>query len=79
MSCMFEVYYKPPADPQKEADVTKRVVRFNGRLSFREGDENGSRSICLTYEFDDLERAQASAQSLREAGEHVEGPVAYAS
>ncbi|MGD9857071.1 MAG: hypothetical protein AB7U20_19150 [Planctomycetaceae bacterium] len=79
MSYMFEVYYKPPPDPRKEADVTNRVARSGGRLSCREGDESGLRSICLTYEFDNLQRAEAAAQSLRELGEHVEGPVEYAS
>jgi hypothetical protein len=76
---MFEVYYTRPANPRKETELTERVARFSGRLSYREADGNQSQSVCLTYEFDDLERAHAAAQSVRELGEHVEGPVEYAS
>ncbi len=78
MSFMFEVYYRQPADPQKEAALTTRVSTLGGRPSFREGsDKDGSGSVCLTYEFDDPDLAEAAAKMLREQGEHVEGPVDY--
>jgi hypothetical protein len=78
MSYMFEVYYKPPANPTREASVTACVVRLGGRFDFREEPgERGMGGVCLTYEFDDLDRARAAAESLRQQGEHVEGPVDY--
>ena len=78
MSFMFEVYYKPPANPAKEAAVTDRVATLGGRLDFREeGDEHGLGGVCLTYEFEDLERATNAAAALRQLGEHVEEPVDY--
>ena len=78
MSYMFEVYYKPPANPVKEAAVTNRVTSLGGRLDYREGaEEHGLGGICLTYEFDDFEHAAKAADVLRQLGEHVEGPVDY--
>jgi hypothetical protein len=78
MSFMFEVYYKPPSDPKKEAAVTNRVALLGGRLDYREdAKENGLGGVCLTFEFDDLERATKAADLLRQVGEHVEGPVDY--
>lgn len=78
MSFMFEVFYKPPANPAKEATVTDRVAALGGRLDFREdADEHGLGGVCLTYEFDDLEKAKKAADALRQVGEHVEGPVDY--
>jgi hypothetical protein len=78
MSFMFEVLYKPPANPAKEAAVTDRVAALGGRLDFREdADEHGLGGVCLTYEFDDLEKATNAADALRQVGEHVEGPVDY--
>jgi hypothetical protein len=75
---MFEVYYRRPADPTKEAAVTELVCRLGGRLDYREEPEGPDfRTICLTYEFDSLERATAAAAALREQGEHVEGPMDY--
>jgi hypothetical protein len=76
MSYMFEVYYKPPADPKKEAVLTEVVSRLGGWLSYREGPD-GRGSICLTYEFDGLAEAEAAGDALRKQGEHVEGPVEY--
>jgi hypothetical protein len=76
MSFMFEVIYKPPVNPAKEAAVTDRVATFGGRLDFREdADEHGG--VCLTYEFDEFEKATKAADTLRQGGEHVEGPVDY--
>jgi hypothetical protein len=78
MSFMLEVYYKAPADPRKEADLTQRVAGLGGRLDYREaveGSVNGA--VCLTFEFDGRADAEAAARVLREQGEHVEGPVDY--
>lgn len=78
MSFMFEVYYKPPMNPAKEAALTDRVAALGGDLDFREeGDEQGLGGVCLTYEFEDLESATKAANVLRQLGEHVEGPVDY--
>ncbi len=78
MSFIFEVFYKPPANPAKEAEVTDQVAALGGRLDYREdADDHGLGGICLTYEFDDLEIATRAADALRQLGEHVEGPVDY--
>ena len=78
MSYMFEVYYKAPPDPRKEAELTVQISRLGGHLTFQEHpDEYGSASACLTYEFDDRFLAETAAESLRQQGEHVEGPVDY--
>jgi hypothetical protein len=78
MSYMFEVYYRPPADPAKEESVTKRVVALGGRLDYREDiPVNGRGGICLTFDFDSLDMAAKAADVLRKSGEHVEGPVDY--
>jgi hypothetical protein len=77
MSYMFEVYYKPPANPTKEAALTSRVVTLGGRLDYRE-DATEHTGVCLTYEFDDPDKAAKAAESLRQLGEHVEGPMDYA-
>jgi hypothetical protein len=75
---MFEVYYKPPPDPKKEAALAEQVSRLGGCLSYREDpDENGRGGVCLTYEFDHLDQAEVIAALLRQQGEHVEGPVDY--
>jgi hypothetical protein len=78
MSYMFEVYYKSPVDPVKEAALTECVARFGGRFDFKEGPgEHGPANVCLTYEFDEAARAEAAAESLRRHGEYVEGPMVY--
>jgi hypothetical protein len=77
MSYMFEVYHKPPANPAKEAAVTSRVTALGGRLDYRE-DAAEHVGVCLTYEFDDREKATKAAELLRHLGEHVEGPMDYA-
>lgn len=79
MSYMFEVFYRRPPDPKREARLTEQVEQFGGRLSFREGEGNGAGSVCLTYEFDDVQNAENAAEALRQRGEHVEGPVDYGS
>jgi hypothetical protein len=77
MSFMFEIYYKPPADPARESAVASRVAAFGGRLGYRE-DATEHTGICLTYEFDDRDKATKAAELLRKLGEHVEGPMDYA-
>ena len=78
MSYMFEVYYRPPADPAREAALAERVTCLGGRLDYREAPAEGQPGgVCLTFEFDDIGRAQVVAESLRAQGEHVEGPVGY--
>jgi hypothetical protein len=45
MSYMFEVYYRPPADPAREAALAECVSSHGGRLDYREvpdGNEPGS-------------------------------------
>ena len=36
MSFITDVYYKPPANPAKEAAITDRMIFFGGRLDLRE-------------------------------------------
>ena len=63
MSFMLEVFYKPPANPAKEAALSDRVVALGGRQDFREeAGERGLGGVCLTYEFDDLEKAKKAAE-----------------
>jgi hypothetical protein len=79
MSVMFEVYYQSPPDDEREARITGFVLKKGGRLVYRESPPDSAiGSICLTYEFDDRVAAEAAAELLRRAGEHVEGPVEYA-
>lgn len=78
MSYLLEVYYKPPADSNRETLLSDRVARYGGQLTYREeptGEETAA--VGLTYEFDDLARAEAAADSLRQEGVHVEGPADY--
>jgi hypothetical protein len=77
MSYMFEVYYRPPPDPAREAELAERVTVHGGRLDYREAPDGGLGGVCLTFEFGDLSQARAAAESLRLQGEHVEGPVEY--
>jgi len=77
MSCMLEVYCKPPANPSNEGAITNRVASFGGRLDYRE-DATEHTGIILTYEFDDRNNAKKAADLLRQLGEHVQGPMDYA-
>jgi hypothetical protein len=77
MSVMFEVWYKRPSNPAKESSLTGRVAAFGGRLDYREEATEHS-GVCLTYEFDNWEKANEAADALRQLGEHVEGPMDYA-
>ena len=78
MSYMFEVYYNQPANPHREAVLNERVVKLGGRFDYREiPDTEKPGGICLTYEFDDYNCALHAASTLKQLGEHVEGPVDY--
>ncbi len=78
MSFMFEVYYQAPVDREREGKITAVVARLGGLLDCREDPaEGGAGAVCLTYEFDELEPARVAADSLRQQGDHVEGPVSY--
>jgi hypothetical protein len=80
MTYMFEVYYAAPVDLEKEEEITCLVKRLGGSLDYREASEGAnSNAVCLTYEFDELQSAREAAESLRERGDHVEGPVSYGS
>lgn len=76
MSYMFEVLYRSPPDPAREAGISDHVGRFGGRLTDRE-EPAGVGPVCLTYEFSDRDIADRAAESLRARGEHVEGPSDY--
>ena len=78
MCYSVEVYYPPPPDAKREATLATSIAYFGGRLGFREvANENRLSSICLTYEFDDVTKANCAAEALRRRGEHVEGPAEY--
>ena len=75
---MFEVYYAAPSDPVREERLLEVVRAYGGRLDCREAPEvDGSHNVCLTFEFDNWDRALSAAQQLRTLGEHVEGPGDY--
>ncbi|MEO6808097.1 MAG: hypothetical protein ABI353_03165 [Isosphaeraceae bacterium] len=78
MSFMFEVLYKPPSDPRREAVISESLRPFGGSLTCREEpDAVEAGPVCLTFEFPDLRVAEEAATCLRTRGEHVEGPVDY--
>ncbi|MBX9580859.1 MAG: hypothetical protein K2X87_11175 [Gemmataceae bacterium] len=76
MSFMFEVLYRSPPDPAREAGISDHVGRLGGRLTCRE-EPDGDGPVCLTYEFADRVVAEEAAGLLRSRGEHVEGPGDY--
>lgn len=78
MSYIFEIYYGSPEDLKRESDLTIAVGQLGGRLTYREVPANHGEGPCvLTYEFDDLSKANHAADAIRQRGEHVEGPVDY--
>lgn len=78
MSYQIEVYLCATADPTREASLAERVSCLGGRLDFREvPDEGEPGGVCLTFEFPELDKAQAAVESMRRGGEHVEGPADY--
>ena len=79
MLVLFEMLYKSPSDPRREATISERVGPFGGRLTYREEpDVIGVGPVCLTYEFNGFQEAEEAATRLRSQGEHVEGPMEYA-
>ena len=74
---MFEVYYHPPEDAAREARISAAVTAAGGRLDFREPAPQADGPICLTFEFENRAQADAVAEALRKAGEHVEGVSDY--
>ena len=78
MSYMFEVIYRAPADVHKERQIESVVLGDGGRLDCREEPSpSGPNSVVLTYEFDDYDRAFATATKLRKLGHKVDGPYDY--
>jgi len=77
VSYIFDVYYRPPSDVAKEAELANCVAKFGGRLDYRE-DATEHTGIILTYEFDDRDQAMKAVDLLRQRGEHVAGPMDYA-
>jgi hypothetical protein len=75
---MFEVYYHPPPDRDREKRISAESARYGGELTYREEpDFEHTEAVCLTYEFRDLDSAEKAAEALRVLGEHVEGPCDY--
>ena len=74
---MFEVYYSQPRNHEREARLTAQVISLGGRFDYWEDGTPEATYICLSYEFDALEQAECAATTLRQLGEHVEGPVPY--
>ena len=78
MSYVFEVLYKAPSDPRREAAILDSIGEYGGHLTCREEpDVAGAGPVCLTYEFEEIQVAERAATCLRSRGEHVEGPVDY--
>ena len=77
MSVMFEVYYRAPTDTEREARITTEVETAGGRFDCRELPTKHSQAIILTYEFTNRAVAEIVADTLRQRGEHVEGPMDY--
>ena len=77
MSFMFELYYPKPADKEREDKIISNVSAAGGHLDYRETTDEPNGSICLTFEFENEEKAELAATALRESGEHVEGVCTY--
>ncbi len=79
---MFEVYYRGPLDPLREARISQSVTRHGGKLDFHEGGDSESGPVILTFEFLVWDALVEAAKELRAVGEHVEicpGPYGTAS
>ncbi len=72
---MCEAVYPPPENPQRETEFSTLAAAQGGHLDFREYYSSGA--IALTFEFPTYEQAQAAADSLRQAGAHIDSLGAY--
>ena len=77
MSFMIETYCPQPADEAQEAHFASIAKAIGGRLDFREVGEAQGSAVCLTFDFETLEKAESAADQFRRAGVHVEGPSDY--
>lgn len=77
MSTLFEVLYRAPGGPAREARLAAAVRPLAGELTFREPPAGGSGPVTLTFEYRDRASAEAAAALFRAQGEHVEGPGDY--
>ena len=73
---MCEAVYSLPEDPKREAQFSSLAAAHGGHLDFRE--LYGSGGVALTFEFPTYEQAQAAADSLRQAGAHIDSLGTYA-
>jgi hypothetical protein len=71
---MFELFYKPPADPTKESALVRKMATLGGRLDCARCHPV---RVAVAFQFEDLAAAQYAAATLREQGEHIEGPGDY--
>lgn len=75
---MFEVYYSPPADLDRERQITAAVGPHGGWLQCREATPRETQKyLCLTYEFDSEAGVEAGARAVRAMAEYLEGPYPY--
>ena len=78
MTWMCEVYCSAPSDTAREQRIAGVVARHGGLLGFREPPQlDGPQTVVLTYEFAELDHADAATKDLRASREHVEGPCQY--
>ena len=76
MSFMFELYYAPPDDLERERRLIEQVANAGGELTFREP-ATAHTGICLTFEFSVCAEAEAAEGELRRQGEHTKGLCDY--
>ncbi len=79
MSFMLEVLYGGPTNQEKEVQIARVLAEFGGHMTYKEepSPESLIQTVCLTYEFDNSDAADAAAYQLRKLGDHVEGPMDY--
>jgi len=75
---MIEIYLSEEQTACR-ADVIATVEGVAGRLSHEEDHETvrTRKGLCLTFEFDSLEKAQRALDVLIAKGFHTEGPYDY--
>ncbi len=77
MTYAIEIFLPLATSAERVKEITEFVESSGGRLDFREPAGVNGEATCLTFEFDNLPAAEATATSIREHGEHTEGPFAY--